>query len=32
MNQKAAGFASNGAQVYRPANQLTVRTEPGATL
>jgi phosphomethylpyrimidine synthase len=32
MNQMAAEFASTGAQVYRHANQLTLRTETNATL
>jgi hypothetical protein len=32
MNQKAAEFAATGAQVYQPAQQLTLRTERNATL
>jgi phosphomethylpyrimidine synthase len=32
MHDKAAEFTSAGAQVYLPANQLTVKTEREATV
>jgi hypothetical protein len=32
MDHKAAEFTSAGAEVYQPAQQLTLRTERNATL